>query len=81
MVLDRVVSPAWQKFRHPGPLVSELPVALKNDAVLFFGPVSRFYEGIKMVVPAFSALLADATWQAQSDVAPVSRAVLLNHFP
>jgi hypothetical protein len=78
MVLDRVISPASQQLRNLGPSVAQHLMRQKEYPLFLVAPVLFLDLGVEMVVPAFSALLADATWQVLCDEGPFLGAVLLD---
>lgn len=49
-----------------------------DDLVLLFAPLVLADVWVQVVVPAFSALLSDASWQLLSDQAPIFGAMLLD---
>ena len=71
MVLDRIVSPAFQELGNLCPLVLILPVRNEENELLLLGPVVFLYPWVQVVVPALPALLANPTRQEVSDVGPL----------
>ena len=78
MVLNCIVSSAFQEHRDLRPLVSLLSVADEQNPLFFFAPDTFFDLGVQMVVPSLSALLPNPAWQAISNLSPFLRAFLLH---
>lgn len=55
-------------------------MCLVDDPVLLLGPGGLLHLWVQVVVPAFAALLADATLQVLGDHRPALGAVLLNQL-
>jgi hypothetical protein len=70
MVLNGVVSPAFEDLGDLSPLVLELSMHHEKDPLLFFAPSAFLDLGVQMVVPSLSALLANPL-----------RQILRNHRP
>jgi hypothetical protein len=80
VVLDGVVRPSGQQFGYFGPLVSQLFVRMINDGIFVFRPGALLYLGIQVIVPSFSALLADAAFQVASYQRPFFSAIFVHQF-
>ena len=80
MVLDRVVSPAFQELGNLGPLVLILPIRNEENELLLLSPVVLLYPWVQVVVPALPALLANPTRQEVSDVSPLLRTSLMDQL-
>lgn len=78
VVLDGVIGAAKEYGGDSSPTILDGLVQDKENPVFFYTPQSFFQKRIQLIVPAFSALLACATWHQLSDLLPVLRAVLLN---
>lgn len=78
-VFDRVVSSAGHVLRDQGPLLAVLEVQVHQLLVLVEGPLVACNVGIEMVVPPFTALFPNTTWEHGSDVVPALRTMLNNH--
>ena len=65
-----IVGAAWQVFGDDAPLCALLLNALQNQLVLLLSPLLFDHVWVQSVVPALSALLADAARQILSNLAP-----------
>ena len=70
VVFDRVVRSPFQVLRDNSPLILLQSVLDVQNELLFHRPFVLFYPWIQMVVPSFTALLADATWEPRGDICP-----------
>jgi hypothetical protein len=52
----------------------------ENGSIFLLGPLLLSNIGIKMIMPSFAALLANAAWQRCSYGTPVLGAVLFDHL-
>lgn len=78
MILNVVVGPSVEVFCDFGPTISVFLVELENLLVFLFCPTVFLDVGIQMVVPTFTTLLTDATFQIMSDLRPVLSPVNFN---
>jgi hypothetical protein len=49
----------------------------EKNPLFFAAPHTLFNPGVKVIVPALTALLANTTWQVFSDLGPLLWALLL----
>lgn len=78
VVFDAVVGPALEHLRDLGPLVAELSVLQIENPLFVFAPRNFLDFRVQVVVPALSALLADAAGQVLCDLRPLLRPVFLD---
>ena len=62
VILDGVVSPAAEVFGDLCPAVAQTLVGKEEKPFFLVLPVILFDIGVEVIVPSFSALLADATY-------------------
>jgi hypothetical protein len=62
VVLNCIISSAFQEHRYFRPPVSLLSVADEQNPLFFFTPDTFFDLGVQMVVPSLSALLPNPAW-------------------
>ena len=72
-ILDSVISATRDVLGDLTPLFAHFPVQVNYEGVFLSSPLALVDVGVQVVVPALTALLADATGQALSDEAPVAR--------
>ena len=63
MVFDRVVGATLENLGDFGPLVVNDSVHEEKNPLFFFIPVNFLNSGVEVIVPALSALLANAAVQ------------------
>ena len=80
MVLDGVVSPAWDQLGDLGPLVPPLLVRVVDDPVLLVSPGRLLDLRIEMIVPSLPTLLPDPPLQMLRYQSPSLRPVLSYKF-
>ena len=68
--LDSIIRASRDELRNRGPAVAELGVVVQDGGILLARPGLLFDRGVQVVVPAFAALLAQATFQLGGDGAP-----------
>ena len=78
MILDGVVSSSWEHFCHFGPFVAVGGVCQKQDPLLVRHPFDLEDTGVEVIVPSFSALLAEATLDELGDEGPPLRSILFD---
>ena len=78
VVLDVVVGAARQVLGDLRPPVAVLEMKFQNSLVLLFRPSVLLDVRVQVVVPPLTALLADASGQVLSNLAPVLRTLLLD---
>ena len=59
VILNVVISAAWQKLSDLGPLVAKIVVQLNNFSVLIICPLVFLDIRVQVIVPPLAALLAD----------------------
>jgi len=76
MVFDRVVSSSLENIGYVGPFVSSISVDDVEDPFFLPGPSSlSFDHRVQMIVPSFSALLADSSWKMVCNDCPPLRTI------
>ena len=78
MVLDVVVCATLEVFGNIGPAIIELIVEENKSPLLLIAPTNFLVQGIQVIVPALSALLAHATCELPCDEGPVVGTLLLD---
>jgi hypothetical protein len=58
VILDVIISSAWEVLSYFCPLVSVILMSLNDNFIFFWCPFTSFDVRVKMVMPSFSALLA-----------------------
>lgn len=71
MVLDRVVSAAFEDLGDLGPLVVDDSVHEEQDPLFFLAPVDLLDSWVQVVVPPLAALLAHAAIQVLGNESPL----------
>lgn len=80
MILDVIICTARKILGNFRPSVPQLFVSLDDQHVLLLSPLVLFYIRIKVIVPAFPALLADPPWQGSGNLAPIHSSILFHHY-
>jgi hypothetical protein len=76
MILDGVVSPAFENIGDVGPFVCLVSVEQIQDPFLFSGPRSLpLNHWIEMIVPSFSALLSNSSREMVGNLSPFLRTI------
>ena len=75
MVLDGVVGSSLEDFGDFSPFIVDDSVHQKEDPLLLFTPVNLLNEWVEMIVPSFSALLADSVSQVLCNKGPFLGAI------
>jgi hypothetical protein len=76
MILDGVVSPAFENIGDVSPFVCLVSVQQIKDPFLFSGPGSLpLNHWIEMIVPSFSALLSNSSREMVGNLSPFLRTV------
>mmetsp|Transcript_9956 Transcript_9956/g.27865 ORF Transcript_9956/g.27865 Transcript_9956/m.27865 type:complete len:344 (+) Transcript_9956:1567-2598(+) len=78
VVLDGIVGTSGKELGNLGPLVAEALVMGDDESVLLLAPGHLADGGIEMIVPPFTALLADAAGQLGGDLTPTLGTVSLD---
>ena len=78
MILDGVVSSSWEHFGHFGPFVAVGGVCQKQDPLLVRHPFDLEDTRVEVIVPPFSALLAETSLDELGDEGPPLRSVLFD---
>ena len=78
MILDGVVSSSWEHFGHFGPLVAVGGVCQKQDPLLVRHPFDLEDTRVEVIVPSFSALLAEASLDELGNEGPPLRPILFD---
>ena len=78
MVLDVVVRATLEVFGNIGPAIIELIVEENKCPLFLIAPTNFLVQGIQVIVPALSALLANATCELPCNEGPVVGALLLD---
>jgi len=66
-----VVGASWQILSNFRPLVTEFNVPPDDGSIFLRRPLILLDAWVQVVVPPFTALLPNSSWQGFSDVAPV----------
>ena len=81
MVLDCIVSSTLQNIGDVCPLVRLVSVQQKQDPLFLSRPWrTSLNHWIQMVVPTFSTLLPDSTWQVICDLCPLLRPINIDQM-
>ena len=78
MILDGVVCSSWEHFGHFGPLVAVGGVCQKQDPLLVRHPFDLEDTRVEVIVPSFSALLAEASLDELGNKRPPLRSILFD---
>lgn len=77
MIFNGVVRTTLKQHRDLSPLVALLAMSKEKNPLFLAAPYTLFNPGVKVIVPALTALLANTTWQVFSDLGPLLWALLL----
>lgn len=77
VVFNGVVGPAFQSLSDISPFVSYSSMMEVENPFFFWTPLNLLDHRIQMIVPSFSALFADPTWEVLCDLSPLLRTVSL----
>lgn len=69
-VLDRIIGSSRELLRDLGPTIAQVCVCIHKHLVFFFRPFPLVDVRIQMIVPSFSALFAQTTFELTSNKAP-----------
>jgi hypothetical protein len=75
MILNRVISPPVQHLSNLSPLVADSPMIQIQNPLLLLAPCDFLNLRIQVIMPPFSALLADSSRQMLCDLRPFLRAM------
>lgn len=78
MVLDGIISPAFEDFSDFSPFIALSRVRKIQNPFLIQSPLYLLYLGIQMIMPAFAALFPDSSRQVLRDLCPFLRSALLD---
>lgn len=80
VVFNSVVRSTLKHHRDLSPLVALLAMSKEKNPLFLAAPYALFYSGVQVIMPALTALLANATWQVFSDLGPLLWALLLHEY-
>jgi hypothetical protein len=80
MIFDSIVGSARQENCYLGPSIPFSLMSKEQQPLLMISPLVFFDVGIQMIMPSFTALFSDPTWQILSDASPLLRAILLDQL-
>ena len=80
VVLDAIISPAWEYFGDVGPLAAVGHVVQIEDPLLFLAQLRLVDLRVQVVVPPFATLFPHSSRQERSDLRPFVRTVFMNQF-
>ena len=80
MVFDSVISASFKYFGDFSPFVVDDSVHEEENPLFLLAPIDLLYHWVQVVVPALTALLADAIREMLCNQRPLLRAIALDEL-